>query len=90
MKNMLIPAALIAVMGFGGVAFAASTAPVSDDVGEILLLEPDTGSVTLVSGEHYVVPGNIVLNRFHETQTVRIDYQQSGRTRVVKSITLAN
>lgn len=87
MRNVFLPVALIAALGFGGAAFAGNNAAVSSTSGGILLLQ--SGGVVLKDGSRFVVPASVNLTNISEGELVTVNWQQVGNVKVVTSVSHA-
>ena len=89
MRNVFLPLAVIAAVGFGGVAMASNNAPTTATTGAILTVDPQGGSIFLADGSHYVVPATINLTSFNDTENVTVEWQQVGSSKVVTAVSHA-
>ena len=87
MRNVFLPVALIAALGFGGAAFAGSNAPVNASSGGILLLQ--AGGVVLKDGSRFVLPASVNVTNISEGELVTVNWQQVGNVKVVTSVSHA-
>ena len=89
MRNIFLPAALIAALGFGGAAFAGNDAPLNQTSGAILLLQASEGGLVLQDGSRYVLPATVQVNNLSDGEHVTVSWQQNGNVKVVTSVTHA-
>ena len=89
MRNVFLPVALIAALGFGGAAFAGNNAAISATSGGILLLQAEEGGLVLKDGSRYVVPASVNLTNISEGELVTVNWQQVGNVKVVTSVSHA-
>lgn len=87
MRNVFLPLALIAAIGFGGAAFAGNNAPVNSTSGGILLLQ--AGGVLLEDGSRFVLPASVNVTNITEGELVTVKWQQSGNVKVITSVSHA-
>ena len=87
MRNVFLPLALIAAIGFGGAAFAGNNAPVNSTSGGILLLQ--AGGVLLKDGSRFVLPASVNVTNITEGELVTVKWQQSGNVKVITSVSHA-
>lgn len=87
MRNVFLPLALIAAIGFGGAAFAGNNAPVNATSGGILLLQ--AGGVVLKDGSRFVLPASVNVTNISEGELVTLNWQQSGNVKVITSVSHA-
>ena len=90
MRNTLIPAVLFAAaLGFGGAAFAATSA-VTESNTTIAVLHGQDGTFLAEDGQLYVAPATANLRSFNEGQHVALTWYQSGDIRILTSMTPAS